>query len=71
MIYCSTEQKKKPPPPPESDSEEEIEVTKFTDPNTDIEYYKDQNNKLYDPNTQDEIGIWNEKTQSIDLLDLE
>ena len=60
------------PDPIESDDEEseEVEVTKFTDPNTGIEYYKTDENVLYNMESEP-VGKWNPNTQKVETLDLE
>jgi hypothetical protein len=47
----------------ETDDEEE-EVTEFT--HDGVKYYKSQDNVLYDINTQEPVGQWNEETQEIE-----
>jgi len=56
----------------ESDNEEteEIDVTMFTDPTTGIEYYKTEENILYNMDSEP-VGRWNSKTNKIESLDLE
>ena len=58
------------PDPIESDDEEEVEVTKFTDPNTGIEYYKTDENVLYNMESEP-VGRWNPNTQKVETIDLE
>jgi len=50
-----------------SDSEEEIEVMKFI--NNDILYLIDDNNNIYDHQSHDLIGIWNDDTKKVDKLE--
>jgi hypothetical protein len=50
-----------------SDSEEEIEVRKFI--NNDILYLIDDNNNIYDHQSHDLIGIWNDDTKKVDKLE--
>lgn len=50
----------------DSDSEEEIEVRKFI--NNDIVYLIDDNNNIYDHQSHDLIGIWNNDSEKIDRL---
>ena len=51
------------------EDEETIEVTRFQYDG--IQYYKNTNNNdLYDINTNDVIGRWNEETKSIDSVNL-
>ena len=50
----------------EDDDEEETPVIMFKHEGK--SYLKDAENTLYDPDTQDEIGTWNEETQTIDPL---
>jgi len=54
------------------DEEEEVEVVKFTDPKTGIEYYKTEQNILYSMDSEP-VGRWNPETQTIetDLFDLD
>ena len=58
----------------ESDDEEEheIEVVKFTDPKTGTEYYKTEENLLYNMDSEP-VGRWNPETQTIetDMFDLD
>lgn len=58
----------------ESDDEEdeqEVEVEKFTDPKTGIEYYKTEDNILYNMDSEP-VGRWNQETQEVEkILDLE
>ena len=60
------------PDPIDSDDEEseEVEVTKFTDPSTGIEYYKTDGNVLYNMEFEP-VGKWNPNTQKVETLDLE
>lgn len=58
------------PDPIESDDEEEVEVTKFTDPSTGIEYYKTDENVLYNMESEP-VGRWNPNTQKVETIDLE
>jgi len=62
-----------PPPSEEEEDEEEVEVEveKFTHPKTGIEYYKTEDNILYNMDS-DPVGRWNEQTQEIEaVLDLD
>ncbi len=56
----------------ESDDEEEIDVVKFTDPKTGIEYYKTEENLLYNMDSEP-VGRWNPETETIetDMFDLD
>ncbi len=49
------------------DDEAEVEVVKFEHEGT--EYLKAADGILYDPESQDAVGVWIEKTQTIDELD--
>ncbi len=49
------------------EDEAEVEVVKFEHEGT--EYLKAADGILYDPETQDAVGVWNEQTQTIDELD--
>ena len=53
-----------------NDDEEEIEVEKFTDPNTGVVYYKTDENILYNMDSEP-VGRWNPKTQKVEIIDLE
>ena len=44
-----------------------VEVVKFEHEGT--EYLKAADGILYDPETQDAVGVWNEATKTIDELD--
>lgn len=50
-----------------TDSEEEIEVRKFI--NNDVLYLIDDNNNIYDHDSHDLIGIWNDIKKEIDKLE--
>jgi len=68
-----TEAAVSPPPSEEEEDEEEVEVEveKFTHPKTGIEYYKTEDNILYNMDS-DPVGRWNEETQEIEhILDLD
>ena len=53
----------------EEEEEVEIEVERFTDPNTGIEYYKTEDNVLYNMD-QEPVGKWDrEKNKIIELID--
>jgi len=51
----------------DSDSDEEIEVRKFI--NNDILYLIDDNNNIYDHQSHDLIGIWNDVSQKVDIVE--
>jgi len=53
----------------EDEEEEEVEVKKFEFGGK--KYLKSSKNVLYDAETQDEIGIWNEAKQEIEFAELE
>ena len=53
-------------PQPSADDDEETVVVKF-DING-ITYLKSQDNVIYDMNTHDALGVWNEETSEIDVL---
>jgi chemotaxis protein histidine kinase CheA len=53
----------------EESEDEEVVVKKFT--HNGVTYLKSSKNVLYDMNTQDPIGLWNEKTNSIEECELE
>jgi hypothetical protein len=64
--------KKAPKTPEVSDSEEEeeeVQVVKFEFGGK--KYLKSSKNVLYDAETQDEIGVWNEAKQEIEFAELE
>jgi hypothetical protein len=64
--------KKEPKTPEVSDSEaeeEEVQVVKFEFGGK--KYLKSSKNVLYDAETQDEIGVWNEAKQEIEFAELE
>lgn len=55
----------------DEEDEEEVEVEKFTDPKTGIEYYKTEDNILYNMESEP-VGRWNAKSQEVEkILDLE
>lgn len=55
----------------DEEDEEEVEVEKFTDPKTGIEYYKTEDNILYNMESEP-VGRWNQDTQEVEkILDLE
>ena len=55
----------------DEEDEEEVEVEKFTDPKTGIEYYKTEDNILYNMESEP-VGRWNAESQEIEkILDLE
>jgi hypothetical protein len=54
--------------PVEEEEEQEVTVVKFTHEGK--TYLKSSENILYDPETQDPVGMWNEETQSIDEVEL-
>ena len=68
--------KPNPSPQPSSsesdeEDEEEVEVEKFTDPKTGIEYYKTEDNILYNMESEP-VGRWNAESQEVEkILDLE
>ena len=49
--------------------EEEVQVTKFEFGGK--KYLRSSKNVLYDAETQDEIGVWNEAKQEIEFAELE
>ena len=51
----------------DDEAEAEVEVVKFEHEGT--EYLKAADGILYDPETQDAVGVWNEETKTIDELD--
>ena len=53
----------------EESEDEEVVVKKFT--HNGVTYLKSSKNILYDMNTQDPVGLWNEKTNSIEDCELE
>ena len=71
-----SEVKPNPSPQPSSsesdeEDEEEVEVEKFTDPKTGIEYYKTEDNILYNMESEP-VGRWNAERQEVEkILDLE
>ena len=55
----------------DEEDEEEVEVEKFTDPKTGIEYYKTEDNILYNMESEP-VGRWNAESQEVEkILDLE
>jgi len=56
----------------DEEEQEEIEVVKFTDPNSGIEYYKTEENILYNMDSEP-VGRWNPETRKIEtnIFDLE
>jgi hypothetical protein len=54
--------------PVEEEEEQEVSVVKFE--HAGKTYLKSSENILYDPETQDPVGMWNEETQSIDEVEL-
>lgn len=56
----------------DDEEEQEVEVTKFTDPNTGIEYYKTDDNMLYNMDSEP-VGRWNPESKTIktDMFDLD
>jgi hypothetical protein len=51
----------------EEEEEEEVSVSKFVHKGT--TYLKDENNVIYDKESQDPIGEWNEGSEEIDLYE--
>jgi hypothetical protein len=49
--------------------EVEVEVTEFT--HNGVQYLRSTDNKLYDPESSEFIGKWNEETSGIDACDEE
>lgn len=54
----------------EEEEEVQVEVTRFTDPKSGTEYYKTDDNILYNMDSEP-VGRWNPKTKSIETLDLD
>ena len=55
----------------DEEDEEEVEVEKFTDAKTGIEYYKTEDNILYNMESEP-VGRWNAESQEVEkILDLE
>ena len=54
----------------DDDDDEEIEVERFKDPTTGIDYYKTEDNILYSMD-QEPVGRWNPKTKKVEDLDLD
>ena len=52
----------------EEEEEQEVSVVKFE--HAGKTYLKSSENILYDPETQEPVGMWNEDTQSIDEVEL-
>lgn len=50
----------------ETEEGEDVEVEKWVCPVDDITYLKSPDNVLYDLDTQEPVGVWNETTQQID-----
>ena len=53
----------------DDDEPEEVEVEVEEIVIGGVMYLKAKNNKLYDPETSDFIGVWNESTSGIDVSD--
>ena len=51
----------------QEDEDAEVEVVKFEFEGT--QYLKAADGILYDPESQDAVGVWNEETQTIDELE--
>jgi hypothetical protein len=55
----------------DEEDEEEVEVEKFTHPKTGIEYYKTEDNILYNMDSEP-VGRWNPESQEVEkILDLD
>ena len=50
----------------EDEEEPEVSVVKFE--YNGIVYLKSDDNVLYNPDTKEEVGVWNEETESIDEI---
>ena len=53
----------------EEESEDAVEVEEWIHPKTGVLYLRDESGNVYDRVTQDPIGMWNESTETIDVID--
>ena len=53
----------------EEEEEETLEVSNWTCPADNKNYLKSADGEVFDPDTQEQVGIWNEATQTIDEVE--
>ena len=51
----------------EDDDDDSTNVVEFT--HDGVTYWKDGEGNLYDPSTQEQVGIWNKETQQVEIIE--
>ena len=51
----------------EAADDDSTNVVEFT--HGGVAYWKDSDGCLYDPNTQEQVGVWNKETQVIEVIE--
>ena len=55
------------PTQPEEDDDDSTQVVEFT--HGGVTYWKDRDGNLYDPETQEQLGVWNKETEQVETIE--